>query len=73
MGLAVVTQVVRGQANNTRRNPYEGDLNQVKYVGKYFTFYKFLDFVVKCAKVTFSGGQTNPHSESQVQKNFQNS
>jgi len=40
-------------------------------VGKYFTFFKFLDLVVKCAKVTFSGFSTG--SESRIYANYKES
>ena len=47
------------------------DFHSPKYVGKYFTFFKFVDLLVKCAKVTFSGASAS--SERQIFNNYQNS
>lgn len=46
-------------------------VDQTRSIGKQFTFFKFLDLIVKCAKVTFSGYSTG--SESQIYSNFQES
>jgi len=35
-----------------------GGLESSKKAGKYFTFFRFLDLIMKCAKVTFSGYST---------------
>jgi len=35
-----------------------GGLESSKKLGKYFTFFRFLDLIMKCAKVTFSGYST---------------
>jgi hypothetical protein len=42
-----------------------------KKVGKHFTFFRFLDLIMKCAKMTFTGYSTG--SESQIYSNFQQS
>ena len=54
---------------------FSGDPNQpgastdnAKKIGRYFTFFKFLDLIMKCAKMTFSGYSTG--SESQIYSNY---
>lgn len=51
-----------------KRNPYHSldDFNQVCYTGKHFTFFKFIEFIMKCAKLTFNGIQINSKSETLV-------
>ena len=53
-----------GTGQRRMQNPTLEDFNTIKNVGKYFTFFKFVDMIVKCAKVTFSG--TNIESETQI-------
>lgn len=64
--LSILQYKLKGQQAANKRNPYQSvdDLNQVQFVGKYFTFYKFLDLIVRVAKATF-GGQSH-RKESQV-------
>lgn len=44
-----------GSSSRRPSNPTLDDLNQPRFVGKHFTFFKFIDMIVKCAKVIFSG------------------
>lgn len=70
--LSILQHKLKGREPN-KRNPYQSmdELNQVQYVGKYFTFYKFLDMIVRVAKVTF--GSQAGRKDTQVQKNFEDS
>ena len=43
----------------------------ISRAGKHFTFFKFLDLLMKCAKLTFCGYSTG--AESQIYSNFQGS
>jgi len=70
-GLQILAGMAKSSGTTLRRQATTGSLqdwNQPKYVGKYFTFFKFLDLMVKCAKVTFSGFSSG--SESQIYSNF---
>ena len=55
----------------SQRRPPLPSFTSPKFVGKYFTYFKFLDLIVKCAKVSFSGSSAS--SERQIYSNYQNS
>ena len=52
---------INKQRDNNKRNQYSSlkDYNHVNYIGKYFTFFKFVDFIIKCAKSVFGGSNQN--------------
>jgi hypothetical protein len=67
--LDVLQLMAKNSGTSSRKlQPYITDFHSPKYVGKYFTFFKFVDMLVKCAKVTFSGA--NASSERQIFNNY---
>ena len=59
--VAILTTGKKGRGQSPRSDP-------VRKVGRFFTFFRFLDLVMKCAKATFTGYSTG--SESQIYSNY---
>jgi hypothetical protein len=59
--LEVLQMMAKNSGTSSRKSahPMLNDFHSPKFVGKYFTFFKFVDMLVKCAKVTFSGASAS--------------
>ena len=59
-----ILAAINQNTGTSKRRPHSsvppGD--QTRSIGKQFTFFKFLDLIIKCAKVTFSGYSTGSES-----------
>jgi hypothetical protein len=61
-----ILSIQASRKNGRALSPSGND--STRKVGKFFTFFRFLDLIMKCAKMTFTGYSTG--SESQIYCNF---
>jgi hypothetical protein len=60
--LSLLTQAKKGARGKSPNS------DPTKKIGRFFTFFRFLDLIMKCAKATFTGYSTG--SESQIYSNY---